>query len=81
MINVKELIEILKQYPEDLEIIQDKFSDYCFLEKEDFEIIRGVNKSGQYIMRYHITMSRENKEEEKQMIDRTQVLRGIQGGN
>lgn len=34
---VKELIELLKTYPENLPVCYSKFSEYCMLEMEDIK--------------------------------------------
>lgn len=65
--NVKELIEELKKYPEDMEIIYSLNSDYEILTKDDLETAKGVNK-GFYVMRSHPTMSEENKAKEKEYL-------------
>ena len=57
---VKELIELLKQYPEDLEVIQTMFSDYVKFKEDSFGTVNAVDKGG-YIMRSHPSMSDANK--------------------
>jgi hypothetical protein len=36
---VSELIELLKTYPQDLDVIYDLFSEHCLLNAEDISVI------------------------------------------
>lgn len=63
--NVRQLREMLEQYPDDMEVIMDFYSDYAIFERCD--VIKGVPKQG-YIMRSHMTMSEENKSKEKEYL-------------
>lgn len=58
--NVKQLREMLAQYPDDMEILNERFSDYDVVKLEDWAVIDGV-PNGQWVMRAHATMSDENK--------------------
>jgi hypothetical protein len=59
--NVGELKELLSQYPDDLEVIYQLYSDYDYLCAGHISLIEAVDK-GSYLMRSHSTMSDENKE-------------------
>lgn len=64
---VKELKEKLNEYPEDMYIVYDLYSDYSGLEAKDLRIIKGVYKDF-YYMRSHSTMSEENKSKEMEYL-------------
>jgi len=64
---VKELIELLKQYPEDLEVIQTMYSDYIEFDADGLNVVNAVDQGG-YIMRSYPTMSAENKLREKEYL-------------
>ena len=67
--NVKQLIEALSEYPDDMEVIQRRYSDYYLLDKKDFFTVWAVHQeSCGYIMRSHNTMSDENKAKEKEYL-------------
>lgn len=61
---VKELIEHLKTFDEELEVICERYSDLQKTPKEDFFVQRAVDKDF-YVMRSHPTMSEENKSLER----------------
>lgn len=63
--NVKELRSLLEKYPDDMDVVCEKYSDYDLV--TDDEIIKGVDKTG-FIMRSHLTMSEENKKAEKEYL-------------
>lgn len=65
--NVLELKEMLNKYPDDMEIITDRYSDYDLVEIDQWSIEKAVRKDG-YIMRAHSTMSAENKKTEKEYL-------------
>jgi hypothetical protein len=58
--NVGELKKLLEQYPDDMEVIQEIYSDYGMVGEGDFSVVKAVPKQG-WIMRDHPTMSQENK--------------------
>lgn len=63
-ITVKELIEHLKQYPEDMPVVYQCCSDWMLLQLEDIEVVKGVKKDSWIMRAYdeHIsTMSKENQ--------------------
>jgi hypothetical protein len=41
-VTIKEFKKILDEYPEHLEILQDRHSDYALIIKEDLNIVRAV---------------------------------------
>ena len=63
--NKKELVELLSQYPDDMEVIIDCHSDYSIV--CTIEIIKAV-KQDCYVMSSHPTMSEENRSKEKEFI-------------
>ena len=65
--NVGELKSMLEMYPNYMEILSERCSDYCLVEKTDWSVVSGVKKDG-YVMRTHPTMSAENKLAEKEYL-------------
>jgi hypothetical protein len=63
-VNVKQLRDMLLHYPDDMEIITDRCSDYDIIKEDEWSIVKAVPKDFGY-MRSHKTMSDENKKEEK----------------
>ena len=63
-LTVKALKAILGAYPDDTEILYEKFSDYQHLEANEIIFIKAVDQGG-YVMRSHKTMSQDNKDREK----------------
>jgi len=59
-VNVKELKEILAQYPDDMEILYRLYSDYEMLNADDISVVEAVDQNG-YWMRTHPTMSADNQ--------------------
>jgi len=65
--NVKELKHLLNNYPDDMEIVNGRYSDYGIISEKEWHVISGVRK-GHWVMRSHPTMSEENKKEEQQFL-------------
>ena len=63
---VGELKKELEQYPDEMELLIEKWSDYAPV--DECSIIRGVKKDGGWMMRSHPTMSEENKAQEKEYL-------------
>jgi hypothetical protein len=62
--NVRELKELLSQYPDDMEIVNGRCSDWQIIQPDEWRVISGVPKDG-WVMRSHPTMSPENKAQER----------------
>lgn len=62
---VGELKEMLKEYPDEMEVITDRYSDYSIVKREEWSVVKGVQRKTDWIMRSHSTMSEENKLVEK----------------
>ena len=62
--NVGDLKKMLEKYPDDMEILNGRYSDYEIVCEEEWSVVKGVYK-GSWVMRSHETMSKENKQEEK----------------
>lgn len=66
---VKELVALLQTFPQDLEIIRTRYSDYGYMKPREISIIKAVHIVGQpdhfhdedWLMRFDKTMSAENK--------------------
>ena len=65
--NVGDLKKMLEKYPDDMDVIHTRYSDYELIDEPDWSVMSGVLKAG-YIMRSHPTMSAENKSGEKQYL-------------
>tara|TARA_R110000868_G_scaffold9896_2_gene48648 strand:- start:98 stop:325 length:228 start_codon:yes stop_codon:yes gene_type:complete len=66
--NIKELRELLKSLPDDMEILNERCSDYQIVRAAEWQVVKGVDKSselGGWVMKAHPTMSAENKAKEK----------------
>ena len=61
-----ELKKLLEQYPDDVEVIFPKYSDYAHIEAAEVELIKAVPPDDDsWVMRSDPTMSEENKAREK----------------
>lgn len=58
--NVGELKKMLEKYPDDMEILTCRRSDYQIIDENEWGIVEGVQKHG-WVMRSHPTMRAENK--------------------
>ena len=65
--NVYDLKKMLEKYPDDMEILNDRCSDYDLVSENEWSVIKAVKKNG-YIMRSHPTMSEENRRNEKEYL-------------
>jgi hypothetical protein len=65
--NVGELKKMLEQYPDDMEILNDRYSDYDLVELEDWTVVDGVQQTWG-VMEAHPTMSEENKAKMKKYL-------------
>ena len=63
--NVGELKKMLKKYPNDMQIVNGRFSDYGIILEDEWSVIQGVENVSGWVMRSHPTMSEENKKKEK----------------
>ena len=59
---VGELQKMLEGYPDDMEIVNRRCSDWSVIDESEWSIIQGVEK-GYYVMTAHRTMSDEEKAE------------------
>lgn len=57
--NVGDLKKMLEKYPDDMIVLNSRYSDYEIVEEEDWSVVRAVPKDF-YVMRAHPTMSEEN---------------------
>ena len=62
--NVGQLKRMLEQYPDEMEIINRRYSDYAIISEGEWSVVSGVENDG-WVMRSHPTMSKENKQKEK----------------
>lgn len=65
--NVGELKKMLEKYPEDMEILNGRYSDYEVIQESEWHVIKAVPKDC-YVMRSHPTMNEENKALEKEYL-------------
>lgn len=64
---VAELKKMLESYPDDMQILNGRYSDYEIISEDDWSVVSGVDKDG-WVMRSHPTMSKENKANEKEYL-------------
>lgn len=64
---VGELRKMLEKYPDDMEILNGRYSDYDLISEDEWRVVRAVPK-GSYVMRSHPTMSAKNKALEKEYL-------------
>ncbi len=67
-LTVKDLKDILSNLPEEMELIEIRYSDYESMRPELWEVVKGVDNNGQYIMSSHETMSEAHKAREKEYL-------------
>jgi hypothetical protein len=65
--NVGELKKMLEQYPDDMEILNSRASDYDLVTEDEWTVVKAVMKDS-YWMRSHPTMSAAYKAEEKEYL-------------
>ena len=63
--NVGELKKMLEKYPDDMEVLNGRYSDYEIISEDEWSVVKGVDQGNGWIMRSHPTMSAENKAREK----------------
>ena len=66
--NVGELKKMLEKYPDDMEILNDRYSDYDLVEESDWSVVEAVQQGSSYVMRSHLTMSEDNKARAKKYL-------------
>lgn len=64
---VGDLKKMLDKYPDDMEILNERMSDYSIVTECEWGIVKAVPKND-YVMRSHPTMSDENKRLEKEYL-------------
>ena len=67
--NVGDLKKLLDQYPDEMEVLNERYSDYEVISEDEWSVIRGVPYEGGWVMRSHRTMSEENKNKEKEYLN------------
>lgn len=65
--NVGELKKMLEKYPDDMEVLNRRMSDYDLVTEDDWSVIKAVPKDF-YWMRSHPTMSEDNKAKEREYL-------------
>ena len=65
--NVGELKKMLEKYPDDMEILNSRYSDYDVVEESDWSVIKAVPQTWG-VMQSHHSMSDENKAKEKKYL-------------
>lgn len=67
--NVGELKKMLEKYPDDMEILNSRCSDFDIVDESDWSVVEAVpQESCWYVMRAHPTMSAENKAKAKKYL-------------
>lgn len=64
--NVGDLKKMLDQYPDEMEVLNERCSDYDVITEDEWKVVKAVpqNTAG-YVMRPHTRMTPENKAKEK----------------
>ena len=66
---VSDLKKMLEKYPDDMEILNIRRSDYEFISEAEWSVETGVkNENGGWVMRGHPKMSEENKKNAKEYL-------------
>lgn len=65
---VGDLKKMLEQYPDDMEIVNTRCSDYDNITEDEWGVVKGVPNESGWIMRSHPTMSANNKANEKEYL-------------
>lgn len=65
--NVGDLKKMLEKYPDDLEIMNERYSDYEIISEDEWSLVKGVPDQ-RWVMRSHPTMSEENKKKEREFL-------------
>ena len=65
--NVCEMREMLAKYPDNMELIVDRFSDYTNILENEWSVVKAVPTEYGF-MRSHETMSDENKKNEHEYL-------------
>ena len=59
---VKELIELLQQFPSELEVLEQRYSDFQLMESKNWHLIEALPiPSQESYIKYHSTMNEEQK--------------------
>ncbi len=67
--NVGELKKMLEKFPDHMEILNERCSDYSTIKEYEWSVVKGVPQDGaHWVMRSHPTMSEENKRKEKEYL-------------
>lgn len=68
-LTVGELRAYLAQFPDSMEVIERRYSDYQHMSLEDWKLINAVERPDKnWITRYHHTMSAEDQSRVKQYL-------------
>ena len=65
---VKELKEMLNKYPDDMLVANARCSDYQVISEDEWSVEKCVDNGGNWLMRSHETMSKENQLKEKEYL-------------
>jgi len=65
--NVGELKKMLEKFPDTMEVLNRRYSDYQIISEDEWYVVDGVDQNG-WVMRSHPTMSEENKRRVKEYL-------------
>jgi len=65
---VSELRKMLDMYPDEMQILTRRYSDYEVISEDEWSVVKGVPNSSGWVMRSHETMSEENKAKEQEYL-------------
>jgi hypothetical protein len=66
--NIGDLKKMLEKYPDDMEILNTRCSDYDLVTEEDWSVVKAVQQGRSYWMKSHPTMSAENRAKEREYL-------------
>jgi len=64
---VLELKKMLEKYPDDMEVVNGRCSDYQIIKEDEWSVVKGVTEDG-WVMRSHPTMSNERQVNEQEFL-------------
>ena len=66
--NVGDLKKLLDQHPDEMEVLNGRYSDYEVISENEWSVVKAVAKEDGWVMRSHPTMSEESKKQEKEYL-------------
>lgn len=64
---VGELKKMLEKYPEDMQILNGRYSDYDLISEDEWSVVKAVPRA-EWVERYHKTMGEEDQKAAKEYL-------------